>query len=88
MLDRLEATGQKHFAFDFGTFSRSTSTKMSFPTAEKGGKEAAVEWLTLCLEKGVITPAQVSDVQQARLVTEPVCWPSRKPSPNTTLSSW
>lgn len=72
MLDRLAATGQKHFAFDFGTFSQSKSVKLAFPTAENGGKEAAVKWLTLLLEKDIITPAQLLDLQQARLVTEPV----------------
>lgn len=73
LLDRLEATGQKHFAFEgLGTFSKSTSTKLSFPTAENGGKETAVRWLEQCLERGVITPAQLLDLQQARLVTEPV----------------
>lgn len=73
MLDRLEATGQKHFAFEnLGTFKKMTSVKLSFPTAENGGKEAAVIWLTQCLERGVITPAQLLDLQQARLVTEPV----------------
>lgn len=73
MLDRLSATGQKHFAFEgLGTFKKTTSVKMSFPTADNGGKEAAVQWLTLCLERGVITPAQLLDLQQARLVTEPV----------------
>lgn len=73
MLDRLEATGQKHFAFEnLGTFKKTTSVKLSFPTAENGGKETAVKWLELCLAKGVITPAQLLDLQQARLVTEPV----------------
>lgn len=73
MLDRLAATGQKHFAFEgLGTFKKTTSVKLAFPTAENGGKEAAVVWLTKCLEKGVITPAQLLDLQQARLVTEPV----------------
>lgn len=73
MLDRLEATGQKHFAFEgLGTFKKSTSVKLSFPTAENGGKETAVKWLEQCLARGVITPAQLLDLQQARLVTEPV----------------
>lgn len=73
MLDRLEATGQKHFAFEnLGTFKKTTSVKLSFPTAGNGGKEAAVVWLTQCLERGVITPAQLLDLQQARLVTDPV----------------
>lgn len=73
MLTRLEATGQKHFAFDgLGTFKKVTATKLSFPTAENGGKETAVKWLEMCLERGVITPAQLLDLQQARLVTEPV----------------
>lgn len=73
MLDRLEATGQKHFAFEnLGTFKKTTRTHISFPTAENGGKEAAVKWLEQCLEKGVITPAQLLDLQQARLVAEPV----------------
>ena len=73
MLDRLAATGQKHFAFEnLGTFTKSTSVKLAFPTAENGGKEAAVIWLTECLDRGVITPAQLLDLQQARLVTDPV----------------
>lgn len=73
MLDRLEATGMKHFAFEgLGTFKKSTTTRLSFPTAENGGKETAVKWLEECLERGVITPAQLLDLQQARLVTEPV----------------
>lgn len=73
MLTRLEATGQKHFAFEnLGTFKKTVSTKLSFPTAENGGKETAVKWLELCLARGVITPAQLLDLQQARLVTEPV----------------
>ena len=73
MLDRLEATGMKHFAFDgLGTFKKTTSVKLSFPTAGNGGKETAVKWLEMCLERGVITPAQLLDLQQARLVTEPV----------------
>lgn len=73
MLDRLEATGQKHFAFEnLGTFKKSTSVKISFPTAENGGKEAAAKWLEECLARGVIVPAQLLDLQQARLVTEPV----------------
>ena len=73
MLDRLEATGMKHFAFDgLGTFKKTTSVKLSFPTVENGGKETAVKWLELCLGRGVITPAQLLDLQHARLVTEPV----------------
>lgn len=72
MLTRLEATGQKHFAFDgLGTFSRRKSVHISFPSAEKGGKEAAVEWLTEALQRGIITPAMLLDLQQARVVNEP-----------------
>lgn len=72
MLDRLEATGQKHFAFEgLGTFKKTVSDKISFPKSEDGGKEAAVVWLTQCLERGVITPAQLLDLQQARVVSEP-----------------
>lgn len=73
MLTRLEATGQKHFAFEnLGTFKKTISTKLSFPTAENGGKEAAVKWLEQCLERGIITPAELLDLQQARLVNESV----------------
>lgn len=73
MLDRLEATGLKNFAFEgLGTFKKTTSVKLSFPTVENGGKETAVKWLELCLGRGVITPAQLLDLQHARLVTEPV----------------
>lgn len=73
MLDRLEATGQKHFAFEnLGTFKKTTKVMLAFPTAENGGKETAVKWLEQALERGIITPAQLLDVQQARLVAEPV----------------
>lgn len=72
MLTRLEATGQKHFAFEnLGTFKKSTTTRISFPTAENGGKETAVKWLEQALNKGAITPAMLLDLQQARIVTEP-----------------
>ena len=72
MLARLEATGQKHFAFDgLGTFSKRTSDKISFPTAENGGKEAAVKWLEEALARGIITPAMLLDLQQARIVNDP-----------------
>lgn len=71
MLQRLEATGQKHFAFDdLGTFAKKTSEMVSFPTAENGGKEAGVKWLIKCVELGVIPPEQLMDIQQARLVTD------------------
>ena len=72
MLDRLEATGLKHFAFEFGTFSKTTATQVSFPTAENGGKEAAVGWLSMCLERGVIDLNDLMNVQQARVSREPV----------------
>lgn len=72
LLTRLEATGQKHFAFEgLGTFSKRTSVKVSFPTAENGGKEAAVVWLEEALKRGIITPAMLLDLQQARIVHEP-----------------
>lgn len=72
MLTRLEATGQKHFAFEgLGTFSKRTSVHISFPTAENGGKEAAVKWLEEALARGIITPAMLLDLQQARIVNEP-----------------
>lgn len=72
MLTRLEATGQKHFAFEgLGTFSKRTSVHISFPTAENGGKEAAVQWLEKALGLGIITPAMLLDLQQARIVNDP-----------------
>lgn len=73
MLEMLAVSGQKNFNFEnLGIFKKTTSTKLAFPTAENGGKETAVQWLTLCLERGVISPAQLLDVQQARLVNDPV----------------
>ena len=72
MLTRLAATGQKHFAFDFGTFYKNSSIKYSFPTAEDGGKEKAVQWLCEAVKKGIISVEQLLDVQQSRLVAEPL----------------
>ena len=72
MLTRLEATGLKHFAFDFGTFARRTKTQISFPTAEKGGKEKAVEWLSQVLERGLIDLEDLMNIQQARVVSDTV----------------
>lgn len=74
MLDRLgeqQAWKTLHLR-GLGTFKKTTSVKLSFPTAENGGKETAVKWLELCLGRGVVTPAQLLDLQQTRLVTEPV----------------
>lgn len=72
LLNKLEASGMKHFAFDFGTFSKSTKTAFSFPTAEDGGKEKAVEWLIECVSAGIITTRDLLDVQQARISVEPL----------------
>lgn len=72
MLERLEVTGLKNFAFDFGTFSKSTKVHVSFPTAENGGKEAATAWLQECYERGVIEFADLLNVQQARVSAEPL----------------
>lgn len=72
MLERLEVTGQKHFAFDFGTFAKSTKTQVSFPTADKGGKERASAWLQECLDRGVIEFSDLLNVQQARINADPV----------------
>lgn len=73
MLDRLSALGQKHFAFEgLGTFKKQTTIRVSGPTAEEGGREAIADWLTVCLERGVIIPAQLLDIQQARYNADPV----------------
>lgn len=73
MLDRLAATGQKNFHFEnLGIFKRNVSTKISFPTAERGGREEAVKWLELCMARGIITPTQLLDLQQSRLAIDPV----------------
>lgn len=73
MLDRLEATGQKHFAFEgLGTFSKKVRTSITFPTEENGGKEKAKQWLIKCLEKGIITPIQLLDVQKSYANSEPI----------------
>lgn len=71
-LDQLSATGQKHFAFDFGTFAKSTKTNISFPTAENGGREKAIEWLKELVDRGVISFDEVLYVQQARVSNETV----------------
>ena len=67
MLERLSLTGQKHFAFDFGTFAKTTKTRVSFPTAENGGREAAVRWVEELLERGLIDMTDVLNIQQARI---------------------
>lgn len=72
MLERLEVTGLKNFAFDFGTFSKTTKVHVSFPTAEHGGKDAATAWLQECYERGVIEFADLLNVQQARVSAEPL----------------
>ena len=72
MLDRLEATGLKHFAFDFGTFAKTTKTQVAFPTAENGGKAAAVVWLEQVMDAGLIDLADILNVQQARVSADPV----------------
>lgn len=72
LLERLELTGQKHFAFDFGTFAKTTKTYVSFPTAENGGKDTAAEWLHECVSRGIIDFTDVINIQQARLSTEPI----------------
>lgn len=74
LLTRLEATGQKHFAFeDLGTFSKSSRTFVAFPTQENGGKDAAAAWLKLCYDKGIISEfVELLDVQQSRINAEPV----------------
>lgn len=72
MLERLEITGQKHFAYDFGTFSKTIKTQLAFPSAEKGGKDAAVEWLDECVERGIIDTHDLMSVQQARVSAEPL----------------
>lgn len=73
MLDRLSATGQKNFHFEnLGMFSRKVSTKVSFPSAERGGHEAAVDWLTMCMERQLISPTQLLSLQQSRLVADAV----------------
>lgn len=72
MLQRLEATGLKNFAFDFGTFSKTTKVHVSFPTAEKGGKEAATKWLQECYERGIVEFDDLLNVQQSRVSAEPL----------------
>lgn len=72
MLDRLNATGQVHFAFDFGTFSQTKRTNVSFPTAEDGGRDKAAEWLQELLDRKVIDFKDVLNVQQSRVSVENV----------------
>lgn len=73
MLDRLAATGQKHFAFSgLGTFTRVVSKKYSFPSDEQGGREAAAAWVSACMEAGLLDINDVFALQQARLVTDSV----------------
>lgn len=73
LLTRLEATGQKHFAYeDLGTFSKRVSTKLSLTKEVGHSKEDAIEWLEKCREKGIITGKQAFDIFQARVSEEPV----------------
>lgn len=73
LLTRLEATGQKHLAYeDLGTFSKRTSVKLSLTKDAGHSKEDAVEWLELCRAKGIITTKQAFDIFQARVSEEPV----------------
>lgn len=72
MLERLEVTGQKHFAFDFGTFSPRVSDNVGFPKEEDGGKQKAFDWLKELVERDIIDFRTVLDVQQSRLVKDTV----------------
>lgn len=72
MLERLEVTGQKHFAFDFGTFSPRISDNVGFPTEAAGGKQKAFEWLKDLVERDIIDLRTVLDLQQSRLVKDTV----------------
>lgn len=72
MLERLEVTGFKHFAFDFGTFTPRTSTKIGFPAQENGGKAKAAEWLKELLERDIISFSDLLDVQQSRITVDAV----------------
>mgnify|MGYP000041124927 FL=1 len=72
MLERLEVTGQKHFAFDFGTFSPRVSDNVGFPTEAAGGKQKAFEWLKDLVERDIIDLRTVLDLQQSRLVKDTV----------------
>lgn len=73
MLNRIESSGQKHFAFEkWGTFSPRISVNYSFPNAENGGKEAVISWLDTLIANGLADKSIYLDVQQARVSKEPV----------------
>lgn len=64
MLKRLSATGQKHFAFeDIGTFKRTVTTCVAFPREVDGGKQVGINWLLDLLNRGLINPETLLDIQ-------------------------
>lgn len=73
MIDLLAASGQTHFAFEeLGRFAKTSTSSISFPTAEDGGREAALRWLKGCMEVGLINFDELMSIQQARVSKEPV----------------
>lgn len=73
MIDLLAASGQTHFAFEeLGRFAKTSTSSISFPTAEDGGREAALRWLKDCMEAGLIDFDELMSIQQARVSKEPV----------------
>lgn len=73
MLDLLASSGQRHFAFeDLGTFAKSTTQYVSFPNNEDGGRQKAIDWLTRCLDAGLLDIDELMTIQQARVSKEPV----------------
>lgn len=73
MMDILAASGQSHFAFeDLGRFAKTSSETVSFPTAEDGGRDAALRWLKECMDVGLIKFDELMSIQQARVSKEPV----------------
>lgn len=73
MIDMLAASGQTHFAFEeLGRFAKTSSDSVSFPTAEAGGRDAALRWLKECMDAGLLEFDELMSIQQARVSKEPV----------------
>ena len=73
MLDVLAASGQTHFAFEeLGRFAKTSSSSVSFPSAEDGGRDAALRWLKECMDAELIDFNELMSIQQARVSKEPV----------------
>lgn len=73
MMDMLAASGQTHFSFEnLGRFAKTSSDSVSFPSANDGGRDAAMRWLKECMDAGLLGFDELMSIQQARVSKEPV----------------